>query len=77
MKNCLLNIIPEKKINYEVFVMNQQEEIQMAFNLWELTAQLEAFLWERYKNEFCEIVEALENDFEEDLNRQFPDEPEF
>lgn len=77
MKNCLLNIIPENKINDEVLTMNQHEEIQMAFNLWELTAQLEALLWERYRNEFCEIVEELESDFEEDLDRQFPDEPEF
>ncbi len=57
--------------------MERQEEIQIAFNLWELTAQLDALLWERYRNEFCEIIEGLEKDFKEDLDRQFPVEPEF
>lgn len=57
--------------------MERQEEIQIAFNLWELTAQLDALLWERYRNEFCEIIEGLEKDFKKDLDRQFPVEPEF
>lgn len=40
--------------------MKQEEEIQIAFTIWELLSQLSALLWERYFDEFNHIMYDLE-----------------
>ena len=52
--------------------MKEKEEIQVAFRIWELMAQLEALLWDRYFDEFNEIIcdmEATRSDI--DLYKKF------
>jgi hypothetical protein len=36
--------------------MKNNTEIQMAFKLWESMAQLEMQLWDRYYNEFLDLI---------------------
>ncbi len=52
--------------------MNRDEEIQIAFNIWELMAQLETLLWDRYFDEFNEILYRLESERNIDLDKHFP-----
>ncbi len=41
----------------------QPSEIKIAFALWELSAQLEALLWDRYFDEFNEILYESEKEY--------------
>ena len=50
--------------------MNQEEEIQIAFNLWEILSQLSALLWERYFDEFNHIMYDLEK--QRGMDKLFP-----
>ena len=40
--------------------MKRDEDIQIAFNLWELLNQLSALLWYRYFDEFNQIMYDME-----------------
>jgi hypothetical protein len=53
--------------------MNEKEEIQIAFNLWELLSQLDALLWDRYFDEFNSIMHELEK--ERGMEKNFPFHP--
>lgn len=52
--------------------MNREEEIQIAFNMWELIAQLETLLRDRYFEEFNHIMYNLEKERGIDLDKHFP-----
>ncbi|MCP3924208.1 MAG: hypothetical protein GY714_16640 [Desulfobacterales bacterium] len=54
--------------------MTQKHEIQIAFAMWELMAQLETLLWDRYFDEFNEIMYGLEK--ERGMEEYFPFKPE-
>jgi hypothetical protein len=51
---------------------NQQkmEEVQIAFTLWELLTQLDRLLWDRYFDQFNEIMAGLEE--KRGMRSQFP-----
>ncbi len=51
--------------------IDRKEEIQIAFNIWELIAQLETLLWDRYFDEFNEILCSLEKERFKDINKLF------
>lgn len=51
--------------------IEKKEEIQIAFNIWELMAQLETLLWDRYFDEFNEILCSLEKERFKDINKLF------
>lgn len=36
--------------------MNEKEQIQMAFTLWEQLAKTENLLWDRYYKEFLKLI---------------------
>ena len=38
----------------------EEVEVQIAFAVWELLAQLESLLWERYFEQFNDIMRDLE-----------------
>ncbi len=40
--------------------MTQKQEVQIAFAIWELLAQLDSLLWDRYFDEFNTIMYELE-----------------
>ncbi len=42
--------------------MKDQKEIQIAFEIWNLTNKLNDLLWERYEQEFLEIYLKEEDD---------------
>lgn len=57
--------------------MDDREEIQIAFNLWQLSKTLNGLLWDRYRNEFIAIIEEINIEVETRLDKDFPNEPEF
>lgn len=57
--------------------MDYREEIQIAFNLWQLSKTLNGLLWNRYRNEFIAILEEINIEVETRLDEEWPDEPEF
>jgi hypothetical protein len=50
--------------------MRKNEEIQIAFNIWELLSQLSALLWEHYFDEFNLIMYDLEK--QRGMDKLFP-----
>ena len=42
--------------------MKNQKEIQIAFEIWNLTNKLNELLWDRYEEEFLEIYLKEEDD---------------
>ena len=52
--------------------MKQKEEIQIAYNISELLSQLSALLWDRYFDEFNQIMYELEKERGIDLDKFFP-----
>lgn len=48
----------------------KEEEIQIAFNIWELLNQLSALLWERYFDEFNLIMYDREK--QRGMDKLFP-----
>lgn len=52
--------------------MNKKEEIQIAFNMWELLNQLSTLLRDRYFDEFNLIMYDLEKQRGIDLDKHFP-----
>lgn len=42
--------------------MKDQKEIQIAFEIWNLTNKLNDLLWDRYEEEFLEIYLKEEDD---------------
>ncbi len=42
--------------------MKDQKEIQIAFEIWNLTNKLNDLLWDRYEQEFLEIYLREEDD---------------
>ncbi len=50
--------------------MTEKEEIQIAFTLWELLAQLDALLWDRYFDEFNMMMFELEK--KRGMEKDFP-----
>jgi hypothetical protein len=54
--------------------MKNDTEIQMAFKLWESMAQLEMHLWDRYYNEFLDLIIEKEDKILQhpDANNDFP-----
>lgn len=36
--------------------MNQKEQIQLAFEIWDRMAHLESALWDQYYHEFLDII---------------------
>jgi len=48
----------------------KNEEIQAAFNLWELCSQLSALLWDRYFDQFNQIMYDLEK--HRGMEKHFP-----
>lgn len=42
--------------------MRDQKEIQIAFEIWNLTNKLNDLLWDRYEEEFLEIYLKEEDD---------------
>ena len=57
--------------------MDFREEIQIAFNLWQLSKTLNGLLWDRYRNEFIAILEEINIEVETQLDEDFPDNSEF
>ena len=57
--------------------MDNREEIQIAFNLWQLAKTLNGLLWERYRNEFIAILEEINIEVETRLDEEMPYDPEF
>jgi len=57
--------------------MDYREEIQIAFNLWQLSKTLNGLLWSRYRNEFIAILEEINIEVQTQLDEEFPDDPEF
>jgi hypothetical protein len=57
--------------------MDYREEIQIAFNLWQLSKTLNGLLWDRYRNEFIAIQEEINIEIENRLDEEFPYEPDF
>jgi len=57
--------------------MKRQEEIQIAFNLWQLLKQLEDLLKARYLNDFRELKEVFDKMIDESLDQVFPDDHDF
>lgn len=56
--------------------MDGREEIQIAFNLWQLLKTLNGLLWDRYRSEFIAILEEINVEVEAQLNQEFPNNPE-
>ena len=56
--------------------MDGREEIQIAFNLWQLSKTLNGLLWDRYRNEFIAILEEINIEVEAQLDQEFPNDPE-
>ncbi len=50
--------------------MTQKQEVQIAFAIWELLAQLESLLWDRYFDEFNAIMYELEK--KRGMEKHFP-----
>ncbi len=50
--------------------MTQEKEVQIAFAIWELLAQLESLLWDRYFDEFNTIMYELEK--KRGMEKHFP-----
>lgn len=46
------------------------EEVQIAYTLWELLSQLDRLLWDRYFDQFNQIMKELEK--ERGMEKQFP-----
>ena len=57
--------------------MKRQEEIQIAFNLWQLLKQLEDLLKARYLDDFCELKEVFDKMIDESLDQVFSDDHDF
>jgi hypothetical protein len=57
--------------------MTRQEEVQIAFNLWQLLKQLDGLLKARYLNDFRELKEVYDKMIEESLDQAFPDDHDF
>lgn len=57
--------------------MDFREEIQIAFNLWQLSKTLNGLLWDRYRNDFIAILEEINIEVETQLDKEFSDDPEF
>ena len=57
--------------------MDDREEIQIAFNLWQLAKTLNGLLWDRYRNEFIAILEEINIEVETRLEKELPGDPEF
>ncbi len=57
--------------------MDDREEIQIAFNLWQLSKTLNGLLWDRYRNEFIAILEEINIEVETRLDQEFQDDPGF
>lgn len=57
--------------------MDYREEIQIAFNLWQLSKTLNGLLWDRYRNEFIAILEEINIEVETRLDEELPDESMF
>ena len=57
--------------------MDYREEIQIAFNLWQLLKTLNGFLWDRYRNEFIAILEEINIEVETRIDDELPDDPDF
>ena len=57
--------------------MKRQEEIQIAFNLWQLLKQLEDLLKARYLNDFRELKEVFDKMIDESLDQVFSDDHDF
>jgi len=57
--------------------MKRQEEIQIAFNLWQLLKQLEDLLKARYLDDFRELKEAFDKMIDESLDQVFSDDHDF
>lgn len=49
---------------------HESEEVQIAFTLWELLSQLDALLWDRYFDQFNQIMAGIEKD--RGMQDQFP-----
>lgn len=49
---------------------HDMEEVQIAFTLWELLSQLDSLLWDRYFDQFNEIMAQLEK--KRGMQSQFP-----
>lgn len=57
--------------------MKRQEEIQIAFNLWQLLKQLEDLLKARYSIDFYELKEVFDKMIDENLDQVFSDDHDF
>ncbi len=57
--------------------MDDREEIQIAFNLWQLSKTLNGLLWDRYRDDFIAILEEINIEVETRLDEELPDDPEF
>ncbi len=57
--------------------MDYREEIQIAFNLWQLSKTLNGLLWSRYRNDFIAILEEINIEVQTTLDEEFSDDPEF
>ena len=53
--------------------MTQKQEVQIAFAIWELLAQLSSLLWDQYFDEFNDIMYALEK--KRGMENHFPFDP--
>ncbi|MCP3921073.1 MAG: hypothetical protein GY714_00660 [Desulfobacterales bacterium] len=53
--------------------MTEKKEIEIAFAIWELMAQLDALLWDRYFDAFNEIMYDLEKN--RGMEKHFPFHP--
>ncbi len=52
--------------------MSREEEIQIAFNMWELMNQLQALMWDQYFEEFNHILFKRKKECCTDLDKHFP-----
>ena len=41
--------------------MNRKEEIQSAFKIWQLMAQLQSILWDRYHQDLVDLLQYQES----------------
>jgi hypothetical protein len=48
----------------------EQVEVQIAFAVWELFAQLQSLLWDRYFDQFNDIMRELET--KRGMKKHFP-----
>jgi hypothetical protein len=51
----------------------KKEEVRIAFIIWELLSQLTSLLWDRYFDEFNDIMYTLEKN--RDMEKDFPFPP--